>query len=123
MPLEAIISVLGWCRGRQGARDCRGPAAQAGHLELERITGFGGTITAHLLLTDQDAPREPLPLLAQRFAAARLRHRTPTFACEASVKLIACEAKVRGGAYRGLAAPDEVARACTLVVRVKHDVG
>jgi hypothetical protein len=92
-------------------------------LELDRISGFGGSITAQIILTDPDARLEPLPLLAQRFDADGLRHRTKTFAIEAEVRLTACEAKVRGTSYRAVQDLDDpVAKACKRLVSVEYDV-
>jgi hypothetical protein len=95
---------------------------------LDRITGWGGSVTAQLILIDKDAADEPLPLLAQRFNADRVRCRTGTLSFEATIKLKAIEGKPkdRATSWRSLSRTDgrkdEAAQACTRLVEVEFDV-
>jgi hypothetical protein len=88
---------------------------------------WSGTASVTFLLTDADAAMEPLPLLAQRFAADALRYRTPTFSLEAAVRLKGCERRANTASYRALmhmgeTAKDSASRDCTAVVAVEFDL-
>lgn len=94
-------------------------------LTLRAIPSFSASLTAVILLTDLDAAREPLPLLAQRFAGDALRYRTSTLGIEASVRLKGCGRRTTTASHRSLvptAERDEAARACSAVAEVEFDL-
>lgn len=106
--VQGRVTVLGDRPAPQARLGSAGPVAEGAHevvadarlcldgtwqrIEIDAlgcniIPDRSGTLNVTFLLTDQDAAKEPLPLLAHRFAGDAVRYRTPTFSLEAPVRL------------------------------------